>query len=130
MDAMFDNADSFNGDISSWNVSSVTSMASMFYNNDSFNGDISSWDVSNVATISYMFYNAESFNQDIGGWDVSNITDMRGVFGNASSFNNSKIVIDNEVMTIADGGVSGTTITVSRGQSSTSAATHTIADFL
>ena len=46
--------------------------------------------------------------------------------GNAASFDNSSIVIDNEIMTIGSGGVSGTTITVTRGQSSTTATTHTI----
>ena len=37
----------FNGDISEWNVSNVTSMAGMF-KDSKFNGDISEWDVSNV----------------------------------------------------------------------------------
>jgi len=46
--------------------------------------------------------------------------------GNASSFDSVSIVIDNEIMSVTN--VSGTTLTVSRGQSSTSAATHTIAN--
>ena len=38
---MFNGATSFNGDLSSWNVSSVTDMTYMFFNAISFNGDLS-----------------------------------------------------------------------------------------
>ena len=37
---------SFNGDLSSWDVSNVTSMVRMFAQASSFNGDLSSWNVS------------------------------------------------------------------------------------
>ena len=37
----------FNGDISNWDVSNVTDMASMFWSSP-FNGNLSSWEVSNV----------------------------------------------------------------------------------
>jgi surface protein len=46
MFGMFQNSE-FNGDISKWNVSNVTTMFRMFYRSR-FNGDISKWDVSNV----------------------------------------------------------------------------------
>ena len=46
----------FNGDISSWDVSSVEDMYGMFYESE-FNGDISSWNVSGVDTRD-MFYNS------------------------------------------------------------------------
>ena len=76
---------SFNQDISSWDVSSVTYMNSMFAGTD-FNQDISNWDVSNVTDMSGMFQSA-SFNQSIGDWDVSNVTDMLYMFDSNVAFN-------------------------------------------
>ena len=75
----------FNQDISAWDVSNVVDMSYMF-DNSRFNQDISAWDVSNVVNMEWMFANAHDFNQDISSWDVSNVVDMWGVFLN-SSFN-------------------------------------------
>ena len=67
---MFRDADSFNQDISKWNVSQVTTMASMFYGSKAiiFNQDISKWDVSQVIDMEKMFHAAKAFNQDISTW--------------------------------------------------------------
>lgn len=81
-------------DFSSWNVGGVTRMDSTFNNCQQFNGDITTWNVSNVTTFVYnaagfrigMFNNCQSFNQDIGGWDVSLSTDMSGMFTNCRVF--------------------------------------------
>jgi surface protein len=83
---MFSFTRAFNGDISAWDVSSVTDMNSMFSNAISFNGDISEWDVSSVTVMSRMFSYATSFNGDISEWDVSSVTDMNLMFSFASLF--------------------------------------------
>ena len=80
MSLMFNGATAFNGNITSWNVSSVTDMDDMFKNAQSFNQNISSWNVRNVTNMHSMFEGAESFNQDISGWDVSSVTNMSNMF--------------------------------------------------
>ena len=83
MQSQFVNSEFFNGDISSWDVSSVTIMSGMFSGASLFNQNIGSWDVSNVTNMGDMFREATSFNQNIGGWDVSNVTDMSRMFSGA-----------------------------------------------
>ena len=73
----------FNQDISTWNVSNVTNMASMFRGSE-FNHDISAWNVSNVTDMKEMFKDGccdplgdifrTKFNQNLSSWDVSNVT--------------------------------------------------------
>ena len=55
MNYMFYDCENFNGDISDWDVSKVTSMDSMFYGCKKFNSNISKWDVSKVTNTVYMF---------------------------------------------------------------------------
>ena len=106
MSSMFRNADSFNADISNWDVSSVTSMSGMFMDAASFNADISGWDVSSVTTMHSTFRNADSFNRDISGWNVSGVTNMNGMFYLADAFEqnlgNWYIVLDSESIDGAD----------------------------
>ena len=79
MSDLFNGLD-FNGDISSWDVSNVTTMRYMFAYCKSFNQDISNWDVSKVISMWGMFWGCESFNQDISNWDVSNVKHSSYVF--------------------------------------------------
>ena len=67
MDDMFNQASVFNGDLSAWNVSSVTSMKWMFHAS-AFNDDISAWNVSSVTDMEYMFYGTSAFKQDLCTW--------------------------------------------------------------
>jgi surface protein len=85
MNGLFINTNTFNQDISTWDVSNVTNMSGMFANT-AFNQDISNWDVSSVTDMVYMFNNAYAFNQDIGNWDVSNVTNMSAMFANTDFY--------------------------------------------
>ena len=83
MGYMFYEINSFNSDLSEWDVSNVTDTRLMFARTN-FNGDISNWDVSNVTRMELMFHEAKEFNQDISNWDVSNVTNMAFMFGETS----------------------------------------------
>ena len=91
---------SFNGDISSWDVSNVTDMSGMFGRAE-FNQDISFWDVSNVGDMRVMFFQS-LFNQDIGVWNVSNVYDMGSMFSD-SQFNQDISSWDVSSVTHMDG---------------------------
>jgi len=67
-------------------VSRADTFKQMFNDATSFNQDISQWDVSNATTFGYMFAEATSFNQDISKWDVSKANDFFNMFRGAASF--------------------------------------------
>ena len=122
MSFMFFLTDSFNQDISDWDVSAVKSMRSMFTQSDAFNQDISDWDVSSVTNMcemffnadvfnngdmpldwantgmvtdmSFMFFNVDSFNCNISNWDVSSVINMSGMFRSTYAFNNGGLPLD------------------------------------
>ena len=83
---MFHNADLFTADISSWDVSKVTSTYRMFAFNDNFNDDISSWNTESLENMEAMFAYS-NFNQPIGNWNTSSVTNMRELFGGNKKFN-------------------------------------------
>ena len=57
----------FNGDISKWNVSNVTTMDFMFHNSK-FNGDLSNWNVKNARSRYYTFDGAP-IEKNLPKWD-------------------------------------------------------------
>ena len=85
--AMFQGATAFNQNISDWKVSQVTNMSSMFRGATAFNQNISDWKVSQVTNMSSMFRGATAFNQDISDWNVSQVTNMSSMFQGATTFN-------------------------------------------
>ena len=73
-------------DVTTCDVSKLTSLTRAFIDKSSFNQEIGSWDTSNVTDMSFMFYGASAFNQDIRVWTVSNkIHSLILMFGNATS---------------------------------------------
>ena len=78
---------SFNDDISRWDVSNVISMDSMFRYTNKFNQPIGCWDVSSVTNMGHMFCGAIAFNQDISKWDVSFVTNTCEMFKDSIKFN-------------------------------------------
>ena len=81
-------------DLSSWDVSNVTSIDSMFCNCESLKAlDLSDWDVSNVKNISYMFDSCRYLEYlDVSGWDTSNITYAATLFTFRFCFNLTNII--------------------------------------
>jgi surface protein len=77
----------FNQNIGGWNTSNVTNMDGMFSGCSEFNQPIGNWDVSKVTTMISMFAGCAQFNQDISNWNVGNVTNMGAMFGGAYKFN-------------------------------------------
>ena len=87
---MFYKAHAFNGDLSRWDTSNVTTMMFMFSSARVFNGDLSRWDTSNVTNMAGMFRDARAFNGDLSRWNVSNVTDRLNIFYNCPIINVNK----------------------------------------
>lgn len=84
--SMFLNCAAFNQPIGVWNVSGVTIMNGMFYQAGGFNQPLNNWDVSNVTSTYQMFRSAVSFNQPLNLWNTANVTNMTQMFMNADAF--------------------------------------------
>ena len=73
----------FNGDISTWDTSSVTSMARTFTYVAAFDINLSAWDISNVTSARAMFYKALDFTQCLE-WSFNPGTNTDQMFRNNS----------------------------------------------
>ncbi len=73
-------------DLNHLETCNITDMSSLFQDKTTFNGAISQWDLSKVTTTVAMFSGATAFNQPIGNWNVSNVKQMDLMFYNAKKF--------------------------------------------
>ena len=74
-------------DISCWDFSSYTNMASMFNGCSSLQQlDVSGWDTSKVTNMASMFFGCSSLQQlDVSGWDTSKVISIYNMFHSCSS---------------------------------------------
>ena len=93
MPGVFQNANQFNQNIGSWDVSRVTDTAAMLNGASAFNNgssdSIANWNTSNLVIANDMFRKAASFNQPIGSWDMKKVQFLVRFLSDATSFNQS-----------------------------------------
>ena len=85
--SMFARSSYNNPSINDLNVSSITNFNNMFVNNFVFNQPLDGWDKSNAGDIQFMFNGASRFNQDISNWNTINVINMESTFSASESFN-------------------------------------------
>jgi len=69
---MIDNGE----DVTGVDVSGLTELIGIGgIHQNTFNQDISGWDVSNITDMTNMFAENHAFSYDLSGWDVSSVTD-------------------------------------------------------
>ena len=72
-------------DLSKLDVSRIKNMDDVFMYS-LFEGDISQWNTSNVTSMDSMFTNTKKFNQDISNWNLEKIRLCEDMFDNANAF--------------------------------------------
>ncbi len=83
MTALFQDCQIKEVDLSTWNLSACTKLASLFCKCAKLTdtGDISQWDTSKVTTVEQMFYGCAALESlDLSGWDLSSCTDLTNIF--------------------------------------------------
>jgi len=90
---VFEDAESFDGDLSSWDTSRGESFHRTFAQSSSLNPlkftgeSISGWNMSAAEDLSFMFYSCESLTADLSNWTVSKVKSMSSAFFRCKSFN-------------------------------------------
>lgn|GEM_PF-6848710 len=89
LEGTFQDCESFNGDLTAWDVKHVRNMRNTFKNAKAFSSDISGWNVQAVSDMSGMFMNATAFATDLSKWGdrVQNVANMENTFQGATAFN-------------------------------------------
>lgn len=98
MTAMFADAWLYNQSMNNWDVHNVTDMSQMFQSSGvtSFDGDIHSWNTSSVTTMTLMFYGATNFNQPLY-WNFTQIVDMSDFLTSAGFSTNNYDILINQI---------------------------------
>jgi Mycoplasma protein of unknown function, DUF285 len=74
------------GDLTAWDTSKVEDMGGIFNNAQAFNGNISTWDVSKVNFFEKAFAQCAKFDGDLSAWDVSSAIEMLSMFADTPLF--------------------------------------------
>ena len=81
LESVFQDCESgLNTDLSDWDTSRVTSMATLFVNCYDYNQDHTGWDTSQVTDMYAMFYGTHAMNGDLSSFDTSKVTDFSTMF--------------------------------------------------
>src|SRR5690606_25944513 len=87
----FKNTANFNQDLSSWDVSHISSFQEMFENAVAFNGKLDNWKPGSQhpdgASLKNKCEGRKSCNQDLSSWDESYVSSFQEMFENAVAFN-------------------------------------------
>ena len=85
----FQNAVSFQGNLSGWKTKQVHHVAHMFSNAISYQGgqDLAGWETSEFRDLSAMFHHAIRFQGNVSAWNTSNAVEMDEMFSSAVQFN-------------------------------------------
>ena len=97
------------GNISTWDISIVTTLASLFYSHCStlstFNEPLDAWEVSSVTSLNQALYQASVFDQSLASWDVSRVTDMQNFLNRAYAFSQNLVAWDTSKMVNLEAGL-------------------------
>jgi len=74
--------------LGSWDMSSATNINAMLRGQTNYNEDLSSWNVSNVTDMSGVFFGSASFDQNLSSWDIANVTQLTN-FAKNTTFSTS-----------------------------------------
>ena len=67
-------------DLSSWDTSNVTNMASLFSSSKYSSVNVSNWDTSKATTMQYMFAGNPITSLNLSSFDTGNVTSMENMF--------------------------------------------------
>ena len=104
MSQMFQGAQLFQGNgLSNWTTISVNKMEEMFDDAKSFDADLSDWDVSNVTLMTNMFRQTNAFKGiGLDQWNISNVNSADGMFCQADGLTMGKENLSSWVISLAD----------------------------